>query len=131
MFKQCKVCGHKWSTCRDFIADQDIMIVGYQVNFKNLEAGLLYFNHSCKNTITLSADLFVDLYDGPIFSEPKTGTDECPEYCLNKKELRQCRAECECAYVREIIQLFKGAENVKIARSPASFTVALSQLIRL
>jgi hypothetical protein len=34
---------------------------------------------------------------------------------LNKEELRPCTAKCECAYIREIIQLFKGAENVKIA----------------
>ncbi len=114
MFKQCTVCRQKWPTRQDFIVDQDIRIVGYQVNFKKLKAGLLYFNHSCKNTIALSADLFADLYDGPIFTEPKTGTDECPGYCLNKEELRPCQAECECAYIREIFQLFKGAGNVRI-----------------
>jgi hypothetical protein len=113
MFKQCNVCRQIWPTRQDFIADQGIEIVGYQVNFYNLKTGLLYF-HSCKNTIALSADLFADLYDGPIFKEPKTGTDECPQYCLNKDELRRCQAECECAYIREIIQLFRGIEKVRI-----------------
>jgi hypothetical protein len=108
MFKQCNICTQKWPTRQDFIADKDIRIIGYQVNFKKLEAGLLYFNHICNNTIALSADLFADLYDGPIFAEPKTGTDECPGYCLNKEELKPCQSECECAYIREVIQLFKG-----------------------
>ena len=108
MFKQCTVCRQKWPTRTDFMNDPGIRIVGYQVNFNKLKTGLLYFNHSCKNTIALSADLFADLYDGPIFSEPKTGTEECPGYCLHKAELRRCQAQCECAYIREIIQLFNG-----------------------
>ena len=114
MFRQCSNCMKKWQTRKDFIVDKDIRIIGYQVNFENLKAGLLYFNHSCKTTIAISADIFSDLYDGPIFKEQKTELDECPGYCLNKEELRRCRAECECAYIREIIQLFKPAEKVKI-----------------
>jgi hypothetical protein len=46
-----------------------------------------------------------DLYDGPVFEQRKTGTEQCPEYCLRKEELASCPAKCECAYVREIIQL--------------------------
>ena len=111
MFKNCNNCDKIWPTRQDFIVDRDITIVGYQANFKNLEAGLLYFNHSCKNTVALPAELFADLYDGPIFTEPKTGTDACPGYCLNKEELRPCGAECECAYIREIMQLFKRRES--------------------
>ena len=114
MFKSCNVCKYIWYSRQDFINDRDIEIIGYQANFTKLEAGFLYFNHRCKNTIILSTNRFVDLYDGPIFKEAKTGTDECPEYCLNKEELRPCPAKCECAYIREIIQLFKGVENVKI-----------------
>ncbi len=111
MFKQCSVCRQKWPTRQDFIVDQDLKFIGYQANFLELKAGLFYFNHNCKNTIALPAERFVDLYDGPIFAEAKTGTDECPGYCLNKKELMPCQAACECAYIREIIQLFKGQET--------------------
>jgi hypothetical protein len=113
MFKECNVCRHVWATCQEFVDDPGVSVIGYQVNFKNLETGLLFFNHTCKNTIAISADAFADLYDGPIFQEAKTETDECPGYCLDKEELRPCPLECECAYVREIIQLFKGAENVR------------------
>jgi len=109
MFKKCTLCHHIWATRQDFIADQDIEIIGYQANFKALEAGLLYFNHSCKSTLAIPVDLFADLYTGPIFEEQKTGTDNCPGYCLHKKALNHCLAECECAYVREIIQILKRA----------------------
>jgi hypothetical protein len=114
LFKQCKVCQHVWDTRQNFVDDPGVTVIGYQANFKDLETGLLFFNHSCKNTIAISADAFSDLYDGPIFEGTKNGTDECPEYCMDKKELRPCPAECECAYVREIIQLFNGAEDLKL-----------------
>jgi len=114
MFTKCGNCRKKWLTRTDFIDDKDIQIIGYQANFEELKAGLLFFNHSCKSTLALPADRFTELYSGPIFEEQKNGTDGCPGYCLNKDDLRPCQIECECAYIREIIQLFKGAENVKI-----------------
>ncbi len=114
MFKACNTCKHVWATCHEFVADPNVSVIGYQVNFKDLETGLLFFNHSCNNKIAIRADAFADLYNGPIFEETKIGTDECPEYCLDKEDLRPCPVECECAYVREIIQLFKGAENVRL-----------------
>jgi len=98
-------------TRQEFISDQNIEIIGYQANFRKLRAGLLYFNHSCKSTLAISADLFADLYTGPIFEERKTGIDSCPGHCLHKKALDHCPAECECAYVREIIQILKRDSN--------------------
>ena len=115
LFKKCNACGYAWTTRQAFVDDPGICVIGYQANFKDLETGLLFFNHRCKNTIAISADAFADLYDGPIFEKRKTGTDDCPEYCLDKEELRPCPLECECAYVREIIQLFNGAGNVELA----------------
>jgi hypothetical protein len=35
------------------------------------------------------------------------GTDGCPDHCLSKTNLQSCPAECECNYVREIIQIIK------------------------
>ena len=96
-----------WADRQDFINDPDIHIAGYQANFKRLEAGLFYFNHICKNTMAIKAEAFLDLYDGPLFQERKTGSTECPEYCIHKNNLEPCPAECECAYVREIVQLLK------------------------
>ncbi len=82
--------------------------VGYQVNFSSLELGYLLFNHlTCQSTIAVPAGLFKDLYDGPVFSERKTDSDQCPGYCNDREALDVCGAECECAYVREIMQIVR------------------------
>jgi len=105
IFKECAKCGYIWRTQDDFISDSEAEIIGYQVNFKNLELGLFLFNHiSCGTTIAVHASQFAALYDGPIFKERHTQQKECPEYCLNKNILDPCVVECECAYVREIIR---------------------------
>jgi hypothetical protein len=115
MFKQCGHCGYIWKTRRDFLVDHRLNIIGYQANFKELQAGLFYFNHSCNNTLALPAHQFTNLYDGPIFEKRLAGSDECPEYCLFQDELRSCSLECECAYVREIIQRIKSIKHAKEA----------------
>lgn len=110
VFKHCKVCQRSWQTRTDFITDSEIELIGYQANFVAMERGLFLFNHSCKGTLSLDVTTFADLYDGPIFTENKTGSDECPGYCLHKGELRSCPARCECAYVREILQLLQSRQ---------------------
>ena len=104
-FKKCPKCDFIWLTRKEFLGDPGAMIIGYQVQFQELVAGLFMFNHTCGTTLVIAAAAFRDLYDGPVFAEPLTGTEECPEYCLRKDELRWCPAKCACAYVREIIQV--------------------------
>ncbi|MCK5193793.1 MAG: hypothetical protein KAQ71_08290 [Desulfobulbaceae bacterium] len=106
-FKQCKMCEKVWRNYHDFLSDTYISLIGYQVNFEALEAGFFLFNHSCHNTLAIPAEAFTHLYDGPIFKERATGTDKCPGYCLDKCQLEPCAAECECAYVREVLQIVK------------------------
>jgi len=106
-FKRCNVCGFLWPTRASLLSDANVQIIGYQVQFEQLLAGLFLFNHSCGETFAFEASYFQDLYDGPIFTESCAGSDVCPEYCLYEDELRPCPAECECAYVREIIQVVK------------------------
>jgi hypothetical protein len=106
-FKKCSNCGFKWTSRDLFLTDSNLQIIGYQANFKELTTGLFYFNHSCRGTLAIQAYLFGDLYDGPIFKERATGSEECPGYCLHRDELQPCPAECECAYVREIVQIIK------------------------
>ncbi len=104
-FKTCAVCGFVWPTRKDFLTDTAVEIIGYQVNFDALTLGIFLFNHSCANTLAVPAGAFKDLYDGPIFAIRATGTEQCPGYCLRQNELRPCPAQCECAYVRQIIQI--------------------------
>jgi hypothetical protein len=68
VFKKCMNCGKTWPDRDSFLDDPRILLIGYQADFKDLKRGLFLFNHSCGTTLSLRADLFVDLYDGPIFS---------------------------------------------------------------
>ncbi|MEI6787976.1 MAG: hypothetical protein WCL49_05805 [bacterium] len=107
-FKTCSHCRHDWSTREKFLADPLVQIIGYQVNFDHLKAGLFLFNHlneHCLTTISLKVDEFSSLFTGDVFEDRLTGSAECPGYCLNKNSLKSCPAKCECNYVREVIQL--------------------------
>jgi hypothetical protein len=115
--KRCTCCGHVWHTRDAFLGDPQLEVVGYQVDFVDLLLGLLLFNHlTCGSTIAVPAGLFKNLYDGPIYSERATGTADCPKYCRYVSELEACRAKCECAYIREILQIVR--QWPKAAKSP-------------
>jgi len=104
-FRACS-CGREWKEREAFLSDPLLRLVGYQVHFEHLELGLFLFNHlSCGTTVTLRAGTFRDLYDGPTYSRCLAGEKECPEYCLRRDELKACTEQCECAFVREIIQV--------------------------
>lgn len=106
-FKLCTNCNTSWESRESFLSDPNIELVGYQVSFKNLKLGYFLFNHSCKSTIAIHAGEFADLYDGPIFKERHTGDASCLGYCMHKSNLRPCPVQCECAYVREVLQIVK------------------------
>ena len=50
---------------------------------------------------------FQDLYSGEIFVERATGSAQCPGHCLHQDNLLPCPARCECAYVREVMQIIR------------------------
>lgn len=104
-FKICSKCGFVWPDKTSFLNDPDISIIGYQVDFEELKAGLFLFHHVCGTSLAIKAEAFQDLYDGPMFTEKLSGTENCDGYCLRKSDLRPCPAKCECAYVREIMQV--------------------------
>jgi hypothetical protein len=106
-FKKCPMCGVSWPTREEFLQEAALELIGYQVCFEDLKQGLFLFNHACKGTLALPAGRFWDLYKGLIYSEHATGSAQCPEYCLHKEELAACPAQCECAFVREILQIIK------------------------
>jgi len=107
MFKTCPMCEFVWTTREVFLADRDVALIGYQVNFGDLLAGFFLFTHSCETSLAIHGAEFSELYDGPMFQQRLTGSDSCPGYCLRKDELLACPARCECAYVREILQIIK------------------------
>jgi len=112
MFKLCKNCGRQWATRDDFLNDTDITLIGYQAHFEELTWGLFLFTPICKTPLSLNAGKFTDLYDGPVFSEWKTGKEECPGFCLEINSLDPCTAKCEGAYIRETMQIIRARQAV-------------------
>jgi hypothetical protein len=111
-FKSCPSCEQSWESREDFLSDASLKLVGYQVHFKDLEEGLFLFNHSsCKSTIAIQSGKFSSLYDGPIFTTNRMHKEDCPDHCLSKFNLETCPVQCECNYVREIMQIIKTWEK--------------------
>ena len=110
-FKTCRVCEKTWDSREEFIADVEVSTIGYQENVVNLEKGLFLFNHSCDGTLSIPVQAFSDLYMGPIVTQRKAGTEVCPGHCLHGTDLRPCPVECECNFVRVILQVLINTEK--------------------
>jgi len=115
VFKECPMCGTKWTTRDEFMSDRLVELNGYGADFERIEWSLFYFTHmkeGCCSTMGLAATDFLDLYSGKKFTERKTGLEGCPGYCLDEKQLAGCNAICECAFNREIIQILKARKGI-------------------
>ncbi|MBL7115109.1 MAG: hypothetical protein ISS35_05030 [Kiritimatiellae bacterium] len=106
-FKRCTMCKHHWSTQEDFLADPDLRLIGYQANFGHLSLGYFLFTHTCGTTIAVTVKSFENLHEGEIFTTRATGNAACPSYCVRQGSLEPCPVPCECAFVRDIIQIIK------------------------
>jgi len=109
-FKQCPNCFETWPSQEEFITDQTLELNGYTADFEKLEDGLFFFTHhnnNCFSTMAIEVKDFMNLFSGTRYPERKTGSEECPRYCLDKEQLDRCVAICECAFVREIIQVLR------------------------
>jgi hypothetical protein len=107
-FKKCSCCESPWFTRDEFLQDENIELIGYQVNFSHLELGYFLFNHlTCESTIAIPAGLFKDLYAGPVYAQRLTGTEVCQGFCEDVEVLEPCENQCECVYVREIMQIVR------------------------
>ena len=107
LFKRCSACGTEWITREDFLKDPELKMTGYQAHFKELTEGMFLFNHSCQATLVIRPGDFTDMYTGPVFKQRATGTKKCPSYCVREHDLSTCPIQCECAYVRDVIQIVK------------------------
>ena len=108
IFKTCPLCKFVWHSRKDFLEDPLIQLIGYQVHFAELSLGYFLFNHmTCGTTMAIVAGSFSDLYDGEPFQHRLTGTDKCSGLCIRDDELDRCPAQCECAYVRDILQTIR------------------------
>ena len=107
MFKQCPLCGNTWKNREAFLADPNLVIIGYQARLEKIKDGLFLFNHTCQTTLAMEVMEFDDLYQGPKYDVSLVDTDECSQFCVDMNNLDACGAECKYAYVRDIIQIIK------------------------
>lgn len=111
------MCRQVWVNREVFLSDPSVTVVGYQANFEDLEAGLFFFNHAkrgCGSTLAVGVREFEGLSEGPLYRERLENTDECPEYCLRPEELQPCPLHCECAYVRDVLQVIRSWKKLTI-----------------
>jgi len=104
-FKDCPKCAYRWESRDNFLMDPAVALIGYQANFRELQEGLFLFSHSCRGILAIRVGGFSDLYEGTIFSRRAIGSYECPDFCRRKDELKPCTVKCECAYIRETMQI--------------------------
>jgi hypothetical protein len=108
-FKICPTCSKPWKTLEDFLADPELELSGYQVNFADLKGGLFYFSHlheNCGTTLAIPVKEFVGLTSRPMLAVRGAQPDCCPGLCVRNK-LDPCPVQCECVWVREIMQIIK------------------------
>ena len=110
VFKQCTACKHYWENREQFLSDPGVSVIGYQANFAALEEGYFLFTHEepdCRTTLAFQAGDFSDLYKGPIFEERLKGSAQCDGHCLRQGDIEPCSNKCECAYVRQVLQIVR------------------------
>lgn len=102
------MCAQTWIKRESFLSDHTLMINGYQADFTNLGKGYFFFTHNaegCNSTMALEVERFLDLNKGKPYLQRKTDMEGCPRYCLKENALDRCEEECECAFVREVIEI--------------------------
>ena len=120
-FVECTCCHQVWVDRDEFLGDPEVEVAGYQVDFRELRAGFFLFTHlasGCLSSFAVSVNRFLDFHDGPVFTDRLTGTDACEEHCLHRSDLRSCRQQCECAYVRDVLQTVRHWPKLADRESP-------------
>ncbi|MFZ5761082.1 MAG: hypothetical protein ACOY32_15820 [Thermodesulfobacteriota bacterium] len=107
IFKTCPSCGMAWADWSLFLADPATSLIGYQAFWGDLLEGLFLFNHRCGTTMSISVGDLRHLYSGPVGQRRLAGTDACAGMCLHTMDIRPCPTDCECAYIREIMQIVR------------------------
>jgi hypothetical protein len=106
MFLCCSCCDKTWATREDFLADGELILNGYQVDFSRPETGFLLFTHhreDCGSTLALEVQRFADLYRGPGHDLDLHGTTDCSGLCGRTENLMRCDRKCRNAWVRDLV----------------------------
>ena len=110
LFKECPNCHYRWLDRETFLADPLLSLIGYQANFGDLVAGYFLFTHDtaeCGTSLAVEARYFTDMHKGPVFQSCPIQPTDCPGYCHKINSLEACSYKCECAYVRDVLQIVR------------------------
>jgi hypothetical protein len=110
-FKVCPTCSKGWNTPDDFLSDPELKLAGYQVNFADLEGGLFYFTHGaghCGTTLAVPAKTFTHLSSRSFLNHRGEKPEGCTELCVRKGSLDPCPTDCECLWVRDVMEAIRG-----------------------
>lgn len=102
-FKSCTLCGKKWPTYREFKDDPNKVLKGVQSDQTNHLYNLILFNCSCGTTLGMFLKEFIPVADIPFEIEAHSGSEDVPEYCLNKELGGRCLKKCACKYTSQLV----------------------------
>jgi hypothetical protein len=109
-FKVCPNCNALWETMEAFLSDPELKMNGYQVHFDDLEGGLFFFTHlqeECFTTLAIPVTQFLSLNDQPLLEKRDKQRCTGSDLCVHQGDLLPKPVECECLWVREILQTIK------------------------
>jgi hypothetical protein len=92
--------------------EPQIAFVGYQAFVHDGVLGVFLFNHKlCGTTLALSASVFRDLREGPVYEQSAHRSAQTTEHCLALSSGDECPPECECAFVQAVIETVSSARS--------------------
>ncbi|GMW01693.1 MAG: hypothetical protein AMXMBFR84_28300 [Candidatus Hydrogenedentota bacterium] len=103
----CRGCNQVWLEREGLISDPAIALAGYQANFDNLESGRFVFTHECGASFSVCVKSFLTLCAEHVHTGYRLNGEACPGYCMHEHELDPCGAECECAYIRNVLDVVR------------------------
>jgi len=109
-FKICTNCSRSWKTLEDFLSDPELKMNGYQVHFDDLEGGLFFFTHhqeGCFTTLAIPVTEFLSLNDRPLLAKRDKQLCIGSEFCVHQNDVSPRPVECECIWVRDILQTIR------------------------
>ena len=104
-FKDCGCCTKRWTDRAACLADPELVLEGYQVDFAHPESGFLLFTHSatgCGTTLALEVELFADLVPPTQHDQNLHGSLECPGRCGRSEDLRRRMDGARTRYASEL-----------------------------
>jgi hypothetical protein len=102
IFKTCPSCEAVWATRSDFLADREVLLVGYQSSYTVSQPGLFLFNHSCDSTIAVDASDFKDMYNEDICQSCEAHRKHHPAHCCKGMTGEDKPKKCVCKFSKAI-----------------------------